>query len=165
LQMIIAHWGDVPADKRRELFEAFAQRVFIHKMDMLHRQLVICWRDGTESLHDFTRAGRRVFWSPDELEKLKMLVESGAPQVEIMRAFPILAWKEIQKRYAYHFGNGGFAAYYDGEKKYPAHFTWNDTEVAQAEQSAQLSVSIPPLPVMVRCSVRPHNRSSILVAG
>jgi len=139
---VIDHWGDVPGDKRRELFEAFAHRILVRRTDMLNREVIVQWRDGTETRQPFTRAGKRIFWGKQDLKRLKKMVEGGVAQVDIMREFPILTWREIQKRYSYHFGNGSFAPYYSGEKTYPSHFTWADTDEARAEQSAQKSVSI-----------------------
>jgi len=82
-----------------------------------------------------------------------------------MRAFPILTWQDIQKRYAYHFGEGSFAPHYSGEKQYPAHFTYAKTDEARAEQAAQKSVSISPSPVTGHCSTPFRNQSSIPAAG
>jgi hypothetical protein len=165
LQTVIDHWQDVPGDKRRELLEAFAHRILVRRTDMLNREVIVQWRDNTETQQPFTRAGKRIFWGKQDLKRLKEMVEGGVAQVDIMREFPILTWREIQKRYAYHFGNGSFAPYYSGEKTYPIHFTWSDTEEARAEEPAQTLVSIPLLPMPVRHSVRSHSRSSIWHAG
>jgi hypothetical protein len=161
LQTVITHWEQVAGDKRRELFEAFAHRILVRRLDILNREVIVQWRDGTETRRSFTRAGKRLFWSKHDLQQLKQMVEGNVPQVTIMRAFPILTWQDIQKRYAYHFGNGSFAPHYAGEKKYPAHFTYAKTDEARAEQAAQKSVSISPSPVTVHCSVPRHSRSNI----
>lgn len=144
LQTVITHWEQVAGDKHRELFEAFAYRILVRRLDMLNREVVVQWRDGTETRRTFTRAGKRLFWSKHDLQQLKQMVEGNVPQVTIMRAFPILTWQDIQKRYAYHFGNGSFAPHYAGEKQYPAHFTYAKTDEARAEKAAQKSVSISP---------------------
>ena len=47
LEMVIARWNDVPRTSRRELFDALAVRIEVSKVDMLYRQIVVCWRDGT----------------------------------------------------------------------------------------------------------------------
>lgn len=75
LELVIMNWLMVPVAYRRELFEAFAQRVVISKLNPLERQLVIQWRDGTQSETHFNRQGWRIFWSPDEVTKLRKLVE------------------------------------------------------------------------------------------
>ncbi|MCA0453892.1 MAG: recombinase family protein [Chloroflexi bacterium] len=161
LQTVITHWEQVAGDKRRELFEAFAHRILVRRLDILNREVIVQWRDGTETRRTFTRAGKRLFWSKHDLQQLKQMVEGNVPQVTIMRAFPLLTWQDIQKRYAYHFGGGSFALHYAGEKKYPAHFTYAKTDEARAEKAAQKSVSISPSPVRVGCAGQHHNRNSI----
>ena len=146
LQTVIDRWHEVPSERHRELFESFAYRILVRRADMLNRSVSVQWRDGTETTHLFTRGGKRIFWGKQDLKRLKEMIEGAVAQIDIMREFPILTWKEIQKRYAYHFGDGSFAPYYAGEKTYPTHFTWYDTEEAKAVESAQLSVSssLPP---------------------
>jgi hypothetical protein len=164
LQTVIDRWDDVPKGKRRELFESFANRILVRRADMLNRSVTVQWRDDTETTHQFTRGGRRIFWGKQDLKRLKEMVDGAAAQVDIMREFPILKWKEIQKRYAYHFGNGSFAPYYSGEKRYPIHFTWYDTDEAQvAEPSAQLLVSSSLLPAKVDHWVQFHNQNNTQV--
>lgn len=141
LQTVIDRWHEVPSERHRELFESFAYRILVRRADMLNRSVSVQWRDGTETTHLFTRGGKRIFWGKQDLKRLKEMIEGAVAQIDIMREFPILTWKEIQKRYAYHFGDGSFAPYYAGEKTYPTHFTWYDTDEAKAVESAQLSVS------------------------
>ncbi len=127
LELVIMNWLMVPMAYRRELFEAFAQRVVISKLNPLERQLVIQWRDGTQSDTRFNRQGWRIFWSPDEVEKLRTLVENHAPQVEILQAFPQVTWADLQARYRYHFKKS-LPKVYQGEKPYPIHYRWQDTD-------------------------------------
>ena len=147
LQTVIDHWQDVPGDKRRELFESFAHRILVRRVETFYREITVQWRDTTETRYKLTRGSKRFYWGKQALKRLQEMIEDGVAQVDIMREFPMLQWKDIQKRYSYHFGNGSFAPYYSGEKTYPIHFTWYDTEEAKAEQSAQTLVSISPLPV------------------
>lgn len=150
LQTVIDHWQDVPGDKRRELFESFAHRILVRRVETFYREIIIQWRDTTETRYKLTRGSKRFYWGKQALKRLQEMIEDGVAQVDIMREFPMLQWKDIQKRYSYHFGNGSFAPYYSGEKTYPNYFTWYDTEEAKAEQSAQTVVSISPLPARVR---------------
>ena len=48
-----------PANRNAPLFEAFAHRIIVRKDNDVHRHLVVQWRDGTESLHRFTRRQRK----------------------------------------------------------------------------------------------------------
>ncbi|NJO82731.1 MAG: hypothetical protein HC828_07830 [Blastochloris sp.] len=132
LELVLMNWQIVPVPFRRELLEAFAQRIILKKLNPLERQLLIQWRDGTESQTTFTRQGWRMFWSPDEIEKLGELVASNAHQAEILQAFPEVAWKDIQARYRYHFKNS-MPKVYKGEKPYPIECRWQDTDEYKAE--------------------------------
>jgi hypothetical protein len=147
LEKIIANWGAVPAENRRELFEALASYVNVTELDRLNRRMTIHWRDGSTSDFDFRRGAKRVFWSEDELNHMREMVETGVPQWQIMKTFPDCNWNMIVLRYLYHFGEGSFAKVYQGEKKYPYNAYWKDTDEYQAEQSAfqnhaSLSVSL-----------------------
>jgi DNA invertase Pin-like site-specific DNA recombinase len=132
LELVLMNWQIVPVPFRRELLEAFAQRIILKKLNPLERQLLIQWRDGTESQTTFTRQGWRMFWSPDEIEKLGELVASNAHQAEILRAFPEVAWKDIQARYRYHFKKY-MPKVYKGEKPYSIECRWQDTDEYKAE--------------------------------
>lgn len=165
LQTVIDHWQDVPTVQRRELFEAFAHRILVRRIETFYREIIVQWRDNTETKYKLTRGSKRFFWGKQDLKRLQEMIEGGMAQIDIMREFPVLEWKDIQKRYAYHFGKGKFAQYYSGEKRYPSYFTWYDTEEAKVEQSAQKSVSIALYPATDHCSVRPHSQSSIPAQG
>ncbi|GEM_PF-4589798 len=108
IQLIVERWDDVPRKQKRSLFEAFAHRVIVRRDDRLHRHLVVQWRDGTETIHRFTWGQRSIKLTAEDKALLKKLVDENAPQIEIMRAFPQLKWRYIQKRYAYHFGKDIF---------------------------------------------------------
>ncbi len=71
------------------------------------------------------------------METLREIVESSAPQVEILRRFPGPTWRAIQERYAYHFNNKRYFAGYTGERKYGKKTRWQDTEEFKQEQTQQ----------------------------
>jgi hypothetical protein len=138
LERVIANWSAVPRTYRRELFETLAQHVKVSQLDQINRQMVIHWRDGSESTFDFRRGAQRVFWTREELERMGEMVERGAAQWEILKAYPTCTWGHIVPRYLYHFCEPGtsFVALYKGEKKYPYFATWVDTDEYKAEQAA-----------------------------
>ncbi|MEO1645557.1 MAG: hypothetical protein AAFR67_10250, partial [Chloroflexota bacterium] len=146
IQMIVERWDDVPREQKRALFEAFAHRIIVRKDDDERRHLVVQWRDGTESLHHFTRRQRKNRLTEAQKVRLKELVEKQVSQVELLRAFPDMQWRQIQRRYAYYFGDGNFIDHYHGEVSYGHKATWYDTEEcqAEAEHAAQTSVSFYP---------------------
>lgn len=135
LELVLSNWGNVPHAYRRELMEAFAQRVIISKLNPLERELVIEWRDGTTSRTIFTRQGWRIFWGPDEIAQLGEFVERNAPQVEILKAYPAVKWLDLQARYKYHFKQS-MAKVYKGERPYPIDYRWQDTDEYKAEVAA-----------------------------
>jgi DNA invertase Pin-like site-specific DNA recombinase len=138
LETVIARWNDVPRASRRELFDAFAQRIVVSKIDMIHRRVTVCWRDNSES-SDVVKPQRRNFaWSPDELDRLRQMVENSTDQVELLKAFDGVTWRNLQERYAYHFGAGRWFAGYTGQRKYGKHTRWQDTEEFKREQQAQI---------------------------
>ncbi len=132
LEKIIARWEDVPRQERRNLFEAFAQYINIHKLNRSSKLITIYWRDGSTSQHKTLRESRGYFWEPEDLEKLREMVENDADQVEILRAFPDCAWRALQERYAYHFNNKHWRKDYAGKQPYPRNTRWEDTEEAQS---------------------------------
>ena len=144
--MIVARWDDVPREQKRSLFEAFAHYIIVRKDDDEHRHLVVHWRDGTESSHRFTRRQRKNRITEAQKLLLKELVEKQVSQVELLRTFPDMQWRQIQRRYAYYSGDGNFIDHYHGEVSYGHKATWYDTEEykAEAEHAAQTSVSFYP---------------------
>jgi glycine/D-amino acid oxidase-like deaminating enzyme len=66
---------------------AFAQRVIVSIIDMIHRSVTVCWRDGSASSEIVKPPRRNFSWSPDELECLRQMVESSADQVDLLKAF------------------------------------------------------------------------------
>jgi len=156
LEKIITNWQAVPAEHRRELFQALAYHAKVTELDRLNRRMTIHWRDGSTSDFDFRRGAKRVFWSEEELNQMQEMVENAVPQWQILKAFPDCTWHMIVLRYFYHFGEGSFARIYQGEKKYPYSAYWKDTDEYQAEQStfqinASLSVSHGGLSVRHKC--------------
>jgi hypothetical protein len=49
LETVIAHWNSIAREDRRELFDGFAERVLVSKVDMVTRRITVCWRDGTKT--------------------------------------------------------------------------------------------------------------------
>ncbi|MBN8595637.1 MAG: recombinase family protein [Anaerolineae bacterium] len=137
LDSIIAHWGHVPATKRRALFEALADYANVTALDEVRRELTVRWRDGSQTSLIFRWGDYRQHWTQAELERLREMVEAARPQVEIMRAFPHWNWSSIAFHYAYHFTTDRrFTNHYRGEKKYPYRWSWSDTTEYQLEQAA-----------------------------
>jgi hypothetical protein len=81
---------------------------------------------------------RNFSWSPDELERLRQMVEDSTDQVDLLKAFHGVTWRNLQERYAYHFGDGRWFAGYTGQRKYGKHTRWQDTEEFNQEQQAQI---------------------------
>ncbi|MBZ0286838.1 MAG: hypothetical protein K8I30_04435, partial [Anaerolineae bacterium] len=125
---------DVPRTSRRELFDAFAQRIVVSKIDMIHRRVTVCWRDGSESSEVIKPLRRNFSWSPDELDRLRQMVEDSTDQVDLLKAFDGVTWRNLQERYAYHFGDGRWFAGYTGQRKYGKYTRWQDTEEFKQEQ-------------------------------
>jgi hypothetical protein len=141
LETVIARWRDVPRTSRRELFDAFAQRIVVSKIDMIHRRVAVCWRDGSESSEVVKPQRRNFAWSPDELDRLREMVENSTDQVDLLKAFADVTWRNLQERYAYHFGDGRWFAGYTGQRKYGKHTRWQDTEEFKQAQQAQIPVT------------------------
>jgi hypothetical protein len=143
LELVIAHWGDVPNGEKRALFEAFAQYINVSKVSRKSKRISIHWRDGSVSTRTTTHKSLGYFWEDDELETLRALVEGHAPQWRILRSFPDYTWRSIQERYAYNFGEGGrWGRAYQGDCPYNRHTRWQDTEEYRAEQAEAQVASI-----------------------
>jgi hypothetical protein len=130
LELISARWNEVSREDRRELFEAFAERVIVNRIDLISRTVTVVWRDGTQTTRTLQRESRyRTAWSEAEYARLRGLVERGADQVELLRAFPHASWRTLRELFAYHFGAEAWQAAYKGKKsKYGARTRWEHTE-------------------------------------
>jgi DNA invertase Pin-like site-specific DNA recombinase len=137
IELVIARWQAIPRPERRDLFEAFAHHVKVSRVDRASKRLVVYWRDATTSeviirRYDITRS-----WERADLEKLRDMMEGGAHQVEIMRAFPESSWRNIIDRYNYHFNERRWTNPYKGDRKYYEYHRWTDTEEYKAEQAEE----------------------------
>ncbi|MCB9453330.1 MAG: recombinase family protein [Anaerolineaceae bacterium] len=139
LELVIAHWADVPRQERRDLFEAFASHISMTKVTRHTKRITIHWRDGSTTTESTTHRSTGYFWEDDDLEQLRTMIEDNVDQVDILRAFPDYRWRALTQRMRYHFGKGWWKSY-TGAKKYPRDTTWADTEEAQAE-AQQLKAS------------------------
>jgi len=134
LEIVIARWSEVAREDRRELFEAFAERVIVNRPDMIQRTVTVVWRDGTETTRTLQRESRyRTAWSDSEYLRLRGMVESGADQVELLRAFPHASWRTLRELFVYHFGIEAWRAAFRGRKaKYGARTRWEQTDEFRA---------------------------------
>lgn len=106
LEKLIQQWDAVPRPERRALLEGFARYVNLSRLSRATKRVTIYWRDDSASVREVTRESRGFFWEDDELEQLRVLVDSSVDQVEILRTFPNHTWRALQERYAYNFGKG-----------------------------------------------------------
>jgi hypothetical protein len=143
LEKLISRWKDVPRQERRSLFEACAHFIKITRLNTASKEISIYWRDGSQSAQIYVRKGNGYYWEPENLEKLRDMVENDTDQVEILRAFPDYSWRALQERYAYHYGDGHWRKSYAGAHPYPRNTRWEDTEEAQTESASQLEASSP----------------------
>jgi hypothetical protein len=140
LETVIAHWGDVPRQERRELFESFATHINISKITRHTKSITVHWRDGSTSTDSTTHRSKGYFWEDEDLAKLKSMIDNDIDQIDILRTFPDYRWRALTQRMRYHFGNGWWKSY-KGEKKYNRDTTWADTEEAHIDQPQQLKSS------------------------
>jgi DNA invertase Pin-like site-specific DNA recombinase len=141
LEKLIVRWKDVPRQERRSLFEAFAHFIKITRLNTASKKITIYWRDGSQSAQIHVRKSSGYYWEPENLEKLRDMVENDVDQVEILRAFPDYSWRALQERYAYRYGDGRWRKDYAGVRRYPRNIRWEDTEEAQTESSPQPEAS------------------------
>jgi len=135
LQKIINQWQDVPRNERRSLFEAFAKYINVTRTGRFSKRIEIYWRDGSITNCDVQRGSRGSFWTSEDIDKLRDLIETDVDQIHILRTFPQYTWRQLQQRYAYHFNGNRWLKSYAGEVKYTRHKKWSDTD----EYSAQLT--------------------------
>ncbi|MBZ0305729.1 MAG: hypothetical protein K8I82_06645 [Anaerolineae bacterium] len=149
LKRIAEHWDTVPSNERLNIFQEFARFVRITKLSRATKRIEILWKDGTTSHHDVIRESRGFFWDDEDIEKLKELIESRAPQAEILKAFPDCSWKILRDRYMYHFGKGRrFTEIYNvfggkkrNERRYRVNDRWENTDEYKAEMAQSLEVA------------------------
>ena len=84
---------------------------------------------------------------PDEIERLRLMVESHTDQVEILRAFPDHSWESIQDIYSYNCTpNRRWFTDYAGKRPYPQRTCWQDTlEYKLLNISPESSASYTPI--------------------
>jgi hypothetical protein len=143
LETVIARWNEVSGEHRRELFDAFAERVLVSRIDPVTRRITVCWRDGTQSFECIQRNEKYYPWSDAEREKLRQMVEHGASQVELLCSFPGANWRMIREHFVYHFGTEAWRAVYNRKKsRYGPYTHWEDTaEYHAAAHNTELTVS------------------------
>lgn len=134
LETVIAHWEAVPRKERRRLFEAFATHIHVSKITRHSKLLTVHWRDGSTASQKATHRSKGYFWEEEALEQLREMVETDAPQWQILKAFPDHTWKALQERYAYRYGSGRWWTDYAGDKPYGRYTRWRGTEEYRAEQ-------------------------------
>jgi hypothetical protein len=142
MDLVIANWTAVPREKRRELFEAFAHRAMITRLDLIRRRVTVQWRDDSQTARTVQTTNVYFSWTPDELHKLKQMVENHEDQVEILRAFPGVPWGCLQQRYAYHFGGRRWFADYRGKRRHNLRTRWEYTEEFLREQSSRIDANM-----------------------
>jgi DNA invertase Pin-like site-specific DNA recombinase len=126
LEKVTANWNAVPRQERRSLFESFAKYVEFNRTNPKQRHIIVHWRDGSTS-SQVIRSGFRL-WSKDEIERLRLMVESHTDQVEILRTFPDHSWESIQDIYSYNCTpNRHWFTDYAGKRPYPQRTRWQDT--------------------------------------
>jgi hypothetical protein len=131
LELIIQRWQDVPSQQHRELFEAFAQRIIVDKLNDVQRQLVIEWRDGTTSEQVFRTQRTQYTLTNEEAQKLIQMIRNQTPQWEILREFSGLSWQAVVNRLYYHGKGIKIGEVYKQKRKYTYKQTWFDTEEYQ----------------------------------
>ena len=136
LEMVIAHWQDVPRQERRNLFESFATHIHITKVTRHTKHITVHWRDGSTSSDSTTHRSRGYFWEDEDIQRLKQMFDDNVDQIEILKTFPDYSWKALTERMRYHSGKGWWKSY-TGEKKYVARTKWADTDEAKAEKQAR----------------------------
>jgi DNA invertase Pin-like site-specific DNA recombinase len=143
LEKVIAHWNSITREDRRELFDGFAERVLVSKVDVVTRRITVYWRDGTETTECINRSEKYYPWSDAEREKLRQMVERAASQIELLVAFPGANWRMIRERFVYHFGIEAWHSIYKGKKsRYGPYIRWEDTEeYHQTNHDTQLATS------------------------
>jgi len=130
LELVVARWGEVAREDRRELFEAFAERVIVNRPDLVNRTVTVVWRDGTQTTRFTQREARyRTAWSDAEYARLRELVEGGADQIALLQAFPHASWRTLRELFVYHFGVEAWQAAFKRKKsKYGARVRWEQTD-------------------------------------
>lgn len=142
LETIIQRWSDIPAEQRRDLFDAFAHHAEVERVDRYKRRLIIHWRDQSQSCSEFQPQKKYFPWTPEDVEKLGQMVEAQADQIELLAAFPGATWRAIRDYYGYHFGWGVWRKHYRGQVSYGPMTRWQDTaEYKVLPPNTQLTMS------------------------
>ena len=102
---VLEQWEDMTRQEIRLIMKAFIERIEATQAERA-LDFTIHWRD--ESTDSFSlpkqmENGWRE-WLPSEFEQLRNLVEAGATQVEIARAFPDRTWRMIVMKIRKDFG-------------------------------------------------------------
>jgi hypothetical protein len=95
---VLENWGQMDSSERRAIAQVFIERIVVTQAGK-HRvaDVVIHWRDN--STDEFVlpyRSDTWELWNPQEVERLKELIEGDADQVEIATALPNRNWRAIR---------------------------------------------------------------------
>lgn len=95
---VLENWGQMDSSERRAIAQVFIERIVVSQAGK-HRvaNVVIYWRDN--STDEFAlpyRSDTWELWVPEEIERLRQLIEGNADQVQISSALPNRNWRAIR---------------------------------------------------------------------
>lgn len=104
---VLENWENMSRDENRVVLHAFIERIEAEPGDGHSLELTVHWRDETTDCIVLPRqATTGNNWLPEETEYLLELVESGASELEIARAFPTRTWSNIRNKFYRETGSG-----------------------------------------------------------
>lgn len=103
LETVIDRREDVPRQQQRELFEAFTPYAMISKVTCHAKTITVHWRDDSATTESTAHYSTDYFWDEEGLDRLKVMFDADADQVDILRAFPDYPWQALTQRMRYHY--------------------------------------------------------------
>lgn len=92
-------WDALPRERRRVIVHAMVDHIEAALSGAHGLHLKIYWRDRSTDELVIARQSRSARdWLETELEKLLLLVDGSASQIEIMQAFPDRTWQSVRHR-------------------------------------------------------------------
>lgn len=101
-------WVNMTRDEQRGVLHAFIHHIEANAVeDGAGLMLIVYWKDNTQISFTLPRqAANGTRWLPSETARLLALVDAGACQLEIARAFPERTWRLIYNKVYYERGKG-----------------------------------------------------------
>lgn len=111
-EQAIQNWDSLSGDEQQDVLGLLIDRIDAVSHNRVDFTLTIYWQDNSNTEIELGQKPKTSDWSYEHIQLLKCLVENGASQLQIAKAFPNLKWYQIRYKIDVHCGNVKFPLIY-----------------------------------------------------